>query len=182
MASAGSSGDGARLHVTSGMAHGLISRVVRRRVVRYQGRAGGPYIEFSPFGRGRNCACRDTYAYLDTVVLSIDAERRRLGREMERLVEQLGEARAAMAGHVRALQEMEGRLRDEEERTDVLRCQLRDTHQHLFALRRQMRERALGMMAECELMMDMAAEAPPRAVGATSADDRDSQDSVGDEP
>ncbi|XP_071916246.1 uncharacterized protein [Coffea arabica] len=75
-------------------AGGPMNQVLRRRVLRFQRRPGGPYTLYSTFGRqNRPCECRHTFGYPDEVVLAVDDERRRLGKAADRLARQLEEAR-----------------------------------------------------------------------------------------
>ena len=78
------------------------------------------------------------------------------------------------------LHDLEAGLRAKEERTHTLGRQLEETHCHLFALKGQMRERACGIMRDCKILLDVAAETPPRTGGAGSMDEIDSMGSVGD--
>ena len=147
---------------------GLENRVMRRRVIRYRKSPGEPYTSYSPFGQvlRRPCQCCYTYGYPDEVVLAVDDERRSLGVACDRLTRQQEEVREV--GHGQAL-----RIRD-------LERSLRDTHQHLLAMRRQLRERARSIMLDCEVLLDMAAEAPPRATGPELIGEVDTLGSVGD--
>ncbi|XP_027184206.1 carboxyl-terminal-processing peptidase 1, chloroplastic-like [Coffea eugenioides] len=128
----------------------------------------------------RSCECRHTYGYPDEVVLAVDDERRYLGKAVDRLVRQLEEAREISHGQARSIRDLEQSLRVEVERTDTLHRQLHDTHQHLFTLKGQLRERARGIMLDCEVLLDMAAEAPPRATDPELMDEVDTLGS-GDE-
>ena len=153
---------------------GPVNQVLRRRELRYLRRVGEPYATYSPFDRtDRTCDCRHTYGYPDEVVLALDDERCRLGRANERMRRQLEEIQSTARN-------FEWRLREEEARTDALRRQLQDTHQYLFALKRQLRERALSVRGDCDNLLDLAAEAPPRASGAVPMDEIDTIGSVGD--
>ena len=93
--------------------------------------------------------------------------------------EQLEEARRRIAEQSRELDDLEHRLGEEERQADSFYGQLRDTRQHLFAMKGQVRERAVGMMADCDMLLEVASEPLPRVVGARSADWGESQDSVG---
>ena len=112
--------------------------------------------------------------------MAIDDERRHLGRTVDTLRAQLDEARGVSHAQAMRLRDLEMGLRAEEERTHTLGRQLEETHRHLFALKGQMRERARGIMRDCEVLLDVAAEAPPRAGGAGPMDAIDSMGSVGD--
>ena len=123
-------------------AGGPVNQVLRRRILRYQRRPGGPYTLYSPFGRmNRSCECRHSYGYPDEVVLAVDDEQRRLGKANDRLLRQLEEARGVAHGQALRIRELEQGLKDEEERTDAFRRQLHDTHRHLFSMKGQLRER-----------------------------------------
>ena len=161
---------------------GPVNRVARRRVIRYQKKPGEPYTLYSPFGwmSHRPCECRLTYGYPDEVVLAVDDERRRLGKAVDRLTRQLEEARGVTHGQAIHLRELEQSLRDEEERTDSFRRQLHDMHLHLLAMKRQLRERVRDVIADCEIVLDVVAEVPPRATGPEPMEDADTLDSVGD--
>nr|XP_027122238.1 uncharacterized protein LOC113739200 [Coffea arabica] len=128
----------------------------------------------------RPCECRFTYGYPDEVVLAVDDERRRLGKAVDRLTRQLEEARGVTHGQAIHLREMEQSLRDEEERTDSFRRQLHNMHLHLLAMKRQLRERVRDVIADCEIVLDVVAEVPPRATGPEPMEDADTLDSVGD--
>ena len=155
---------------------------MRRRVIRYQRRPGEPHTSYSPFGwmPHRSCECRHTYGYPDEVVLAVDDERRYLGKVADRLVRQLEEAREIGHGQAMRIRDLEQGVRVEVERTDALRRQLHDTHQHLFAMKRQLRERARGIMLDYEVLLDVAVGAPPRAIGPEPMDEVDTLGSVGD--
>ena len=83
-------------------------------------------------------------------------------------------------GQARHIREMEQSLREEGERTDAFHRQLHDTHQHLFAIKGQLRERARGIMLDSQVLLDVAVEAPPRATGPKLMDEVDTLGSVGD--
>ena len=128
-------------------------RVLCKRAIRYRRRLGEPYTLYSPFGQvsRRPCACWYTYSYPDEVVLAMDDERYHLDQTVETLRAQLEEAREFSRWQALRVRDLE---RD-----------LRDTHQHLFAMKRQLRERARSITFDCGVLLDMAAEAPPRATG-----------------
>ena len=77
------------------------------------------------------------------------------------------------------IKDVEQGLRDEEERTDDFSRQLHNTHQHLFAMKRQLRERARNIMMDCEVLFDVAAKAPPRAIDPEAMDEVDTLGSIG---
>ena len=56
---------------------------------------------------------------------------------------------------------------------------LRDTHQHLFALKRQLREKARSITFDYEVLLDMATEAPPRAASPKQIGEVDTLGSIG---
>ena len=143
---------------------------------------GEPYTLYSPFGwmPHRLCECRFTYGYPEEVVLAVDDERRRLGKAVDRLTIQLEEARGVTHGQAIHLREMEQSIRDEEEMTDSFRRQLHDTHLHLFAMKRQLRERVRGVITVCEIVLDLIAEASPGALGSGPMVDADILGPVGD--
>ena len=92
----------------------------------------------------------------------------------------LAEARHVGHGQAMRIRETEQSLREEEERTDAFRQQLHETQQHFLAMKRQMRERVWGIMLDCEALLDMIAETPPRAIGPEPMDEVDTLGSVGD--
>ena len=159
-----------------------MNQVTRRRVIRYLRRPGEPYALYSPFGRmsHRPCECHLTYGYPDEVVLVVDDKRCHLGKAVDRLNRQLEEDRGVNHGQAIHLREMEQSLRDEEERTDFFRRQLHDTHLHLCAMKRQLRERVRGVIADCEIVLDVVAEPPPGATGSEPMEDADTLGSIGD--
>ena len=163
-------------------ARGPEDRVLRKRVIRYRKRPGEPYSLYFPFGQAlyRPCECYYTYGYPDEVVLAVDDERCYLRRACDHLTRQLEEARERDYWQARRVRDLERSLRDEVERTDALRRQLHDTHQHLFALKGQLRERARSIMMDCKVLLDVTAEAPPRAIGPAPMDEIDTLGSVGD--
>nr|XP_027109315.1 uncharacterized protein LOC113729191 [Coffea arabica] len=112
----------------------------------------------------RPCRCWYTYSYPDEVVLAVDDERRSL-------ISQLEEAREVGHGQAMRIRDLERGLRDEMQRADALRRQLQDTHQHLFAVKRQLKERVRSISMDCEVILDMAAEAPSRATGPEGMDE-----------
>ena len=93
---------------------------------------------------------------------------------------QLDEARGVSHAQVMRLRDLQIGLRAEEERTYTLGRQFEETHRHLFVLKGQMRERARGIMLDCEILLDMIVEAPPRVGGVGLMDAIDSIGSVGD--
>ena len=144
-------------------------RPLRKRAIRYRQRLGEPYTLYSPFGQvsRRPCACWYTYGYPDEIVLALDDERYHLDRTVETLREQLEEARQFSRWQALRVRGLE---RD-----------LRDTHQHLFSLKRQLRERARSITFDCGVLLDMAAEAPPRATGPEQIGEIGTLGSVGDQ-
>lgn len=90
----------------------------------------------------RPCECRYIFGYPEEVVLAVDDERRRLRKAADRLARQLEEVREIAHEQAMHIRDLEQGLRVEVERTDAIRRQLYDTHQHLFAMKGQLRERA----------------------------------------
>ena len=100
------------------------------------------------------------------VVLAVDDERRCLRKACDRLARQLEEAREIAHGQAMCVRDLERGLRD--------------AYQNLFAIKRQLRKRVRSITLNYEVVLDMAAEAPPRATGPELIGEVDTLGSVGD--
>ena len=48
------------------------------RPIYYRALGGGAHVRFSPSSRFPHCPCRETHAYFNDLILSVDNERRQL--------------------------------------------------------------------------------------------------------
>nr|XP_027067612.1 uncharacterized protein LOC113693248 [Coffea arabica] len=124
------------------------------RPIRYRVFGGGPRVRYSHSSRFPHFSCRETHAYPNDLVLSIDNERRQLWISNRALLEQVEELRAIVEAQSARIVELEGTVIDKRVRDMAARDQVQRTRARLVRIVKEIKERAAGILTDTTMLIN----------------------------
>ena len=149
-------GNGSHAANSNGHANGHVKPL---RPIYYRAFGGGVCVRFSPSSRFPRCPCRETFAYPNDLVLSIDDECRQLVVTNGTLLQEIEELTAMVNAQGTRIIELKGTVVDDRTRADAASVELQRTRVRLTRVVEEVQNRAAGILPDTTMLIEEVIEA-----------------------